>query len=485
MKKKVWIIWAGPTGLSLALFLKKQWIDVEIFDLNNSTTPFSKAMIIHARTLEVFDDYAIADKFLAQWEKVENVKMLNSLNNKETFNFANIWAWLSKFPYLLFLEQSKTEKVLVKELKSLWVEINWQHELKDYHEKTKKVTLNFKNWKSFDVDNVVGCDGARSTVRHQLGYAFEWSTVDERFYVADVILESKKINKKQLYIKFAYKAFCLIFPIDRGKMRYRLIGIVPHKFIDYKELEFEDIKKDVVESLGLPITITKTHWFSTYRVHSRFCHFGGWKVFLAGDAAHIHSPAWGRGMNTGIQDSYNLAWKLAWVINWDYHEKILDTYDEERYPIAKELINSTDRLFSYVNWSVIFSFIFRNFILKVMLFIINTGLFNKKIFPFLSMLTIWYSKSSILIDSQLGSIHSWQRLPYNEIIYSQISWKNHLILTNCIDLSQFAKSHEIIEISDYLTLRTPYFIILRPDKHISYIWSDTKKITDYFSSICL
>ena len=481
MKTVVWIVGAGPTGLSLALFLKKKGVDVMIFDKNKKTTPYSKAMIVHARTLEIFDDLGVADQFTTKWERLQKVKFLNDKNNKVTFNFSVIGKGSSKFPFGVFIEQSKTEKILVKQLEKLWVKIHRDHDFVSYKELKDKVVLNFTGKKSYKVDYLVGCDGASSPVRHQLGYKFEWSTLDERFYVADVKIKSKVINKRQLYIKFAGKKFCLIFPINREKKHYRIIGILPHEYRTKKDLKFSDIHHEVIEGLNLHLEVLKTNWFSTYRVHSRYCHFGKWKIFLAGDAAHIHSPAWWRGMNTGIQDSYNLAWKLADVINNKANPQILDSYDQERYPIAVDLIKTSDRLFGYMSSSVIFSFIYTKIILRIMLFIINKWWINHRVFPFLSMLTISYKQSDLMIQSRLGSLNAGQRLPYHADIYKKTLWKDFVILNHGISVSKHDSSiYDIIDIPDSFSLQTNYYIILRPDKHIAYIWSNPKKIADYF-----
>lgn len=150
--------------------------------------------------------------------------------------------------------------------------------------------LHFDQEQQYHADYVIGCDGPRSFIRHFLQYPFGGSTVDERFFVADTIIQSHSIKKHEIALKFGHKNFCLLFPINAAQRHYRIIGIVPQKYLSQDNITFDTIKENVIEKLQLPIVCEKTNRFSTYRVHSRYCHFGKGTIFLAGDAAHIHSP---------------------------------------------------------------------------------------------------------------------------------------------------------------------------------------------------
>ncbi len=476
---RIAIIGAGPTWLSLAAFLTHMGVKVEVFEKNKKTTKYSKAMIMHARSLEAFDDVGIADSFVKEGEHLTSVKILNISQNKPLFDFNKIGKGLTKFPDVLTIEQSKTESILVEHLQQSWVTINRSHEITSITPKGKKQTLSFANGKNYDADYVVGCDWARSFVRHYLKLPFGWSTVQENFFVADAIIQSKKINKKEIYISFGDKQFCMLFPIDAQKNHYRIIGMVPRHFDDIKKLTFAMIQKEVIENLSLPITIVKTNRFSTYHVHSRYSSFGDGHILLAGDACHIHTPAGGRGMNTGIQDAYNLAWKLAMVSSWKADKKLLSTYNQERYPVAQELIHSTDRLFGYVNSNKLFSFFFRTVIIRIAALIVNLWLFRKKIFPLLGMLDIAYAKSDAITPSTLWSIESGQRLPYVPALYEKLRQKWFIILDCNVRLED--APCEVMNIDDCFWLKQSYLILVRPDKHIAYIGNDAQQIKKYFA----
>ena len=192
---------------------------------------------------------------------------------------------------------------------------------------------------------IAGCDGARSIVRKKMGTGFPGGTYRQVFYVADVEGTGQALDG-ELHVDLDEADFLAVFPLA-GAGRARLIGTVRDERADHPEtLTFEDVSSRAIEHLGLEVR--RVNWFSTYHVHHRVAeHFRRGCAFLLGDAAHIHSPAGGQGMNTGIGDAINLAWKLAAVLEGDAPDKLLDSYEAERIVFARRLVATTDRVFSF------------------------------------------------------------------------------------------------------------------------------------------
>ena len=231
-------------------------------------------------------------------------------------------------------------------------------ELADFEEQGDRVLARL--WRNGGSDVQVearylaGCDGARSTVRRSLGTGFTGGTYDHLFYLADVQVHgsalSGNLNGKingEIHASLDTADFCILLSYsDTG--RARLIGTVRDERAQHPEnLSFDDVSHRAMTSLG--IEVEAVHWFSTYRVHHRVTdHYRRGRAFLLGDAAHVHSPAGGQGMNTGIGDAINLAWKLAAVLRADAPDSLLDTYEPERIAFARKLVDTTDRMFTFI-----------------------------------------------------------------------------------------------------------------------------------------
>src|SRR5947199_7087638 len=202
-----------------------------------------------------------------------------------------------------------------------------------------------------------GCDGAHSAVRHGLGVGFPGGTYDQLFYVADAQADGAW-SDRDLTGYVAEKTFCLAFPV-RAAGLFRFIGLVPEALRGRDDVRFDDLRAEVDQVTGT--RVTRVNWFSTYRVHHRVAdRFRRGRVFLAGDAGHVHSPAGGQGMNTGIGDAVNLAWKLAAILGGRAAPALLDSYEAERVPFARSLVRTTDRVFEAVVGRGLFSRLVRS-----------------------------------------------------------------------------------------------------------------------------
>lgn len=192
---------------------------------------------------------------------------------------------------------------------------------------------------------VAGCDGAHSAVRRQNEIAFRGAPYEHVFFVADVRgqgpMEASSFN-----VFLWGTGFHLFLPL-RGEDHWRVVGILPPELRERKDLDFEAVLPSLRKEIGPDFSFQECHWFSPYRVHHRRAErFRIGRCFLLGDAAHIHSPVGAQGMNTGLQDAYNLGWKLALVASGRADDSLLDTYDSERVPVADRLLETTDRAFT-------------------------------------------------------------------------------------------------------------------------------------------
>jgi 2-polyprenyl-6-methoxyphenol hydroxylase-like FAD-dependent oxidoreductase len=326
---KVLVIGAGPVGLTMASELARRGVSVRIIDKSHAPSQLSKALAVHARTLEVFEQMGAVDAFLTRGFRVSGMTAwLGPGNRTAEVNLANLD---SPYPFVLDIPQSVTEEILIHHLKTFAVEVERQVELLSLAGKDDGVTavLRHSDGREEIVHTgwVVGCDGAHSTVRHQLGVSFEGTPYPDLFALADVKIHwSLPQDRIQMFL--TTDELVAAFPYGEG--RYRLMTSIHPTNGDEKPPLAPTLEwfQQVVDSrCGVAATLSDAVWMDTFHSHLRHAkqtRFG--RIFLVGDAAHIHSPAGGQGMNTGIQDAYNLAWKLALVAEGSAVQSLLDSY---------------------------------------------------------------------------------------------------------------------------------------------------------------
>jgi len=342
---QVLVVGAGPTGLVLALWLTKLGVPVRIIDRSSGPGQTSRALAVQARTLELYRQLDLADAVVAAGHINPAINLWSRGKKRAHISFGEAGADLTPYPFVLIFPQDKHEVLLIERLRQMGVEVERQTELLSFEDRTDHVVARLKlpdgSEQSVETRYLAGCDGAKSPIRHQLGNQFEGGTYKKIFYVADVDIEGLD-PEGDLHIALDTADFVAVLSYGHGG--HRLIGTIDDQTDD--GLTFEDIGHRAIDGLG--ITIRKVNWFSTYRVHHRVTdRFRGGNVFLLGDAAHVHSPAGGQGMNTGISDAINLAWKLAAVLGGKASDALLDSYDIERRAFARKLVDTTDRVFSF------------------------------------------------------------------------------------------------------------------------------------------
>lgn len=497
MKTDVIIVGAGPTGLSLAAQLIRFGIDFVIIEKNATVTPYSKALGVHARTLEIYDQLGLAEKAVAHGAIAGAVRFLEGGEIRGEIEISKLGQGLSPFPFLLVLEQSKNEQLIYEYLKANAREVLWESELEDLSQSDSGVSATFRTRTGesqvIEGKYLVGCDGAKSPVRHELGLEFEGSTFERMFYVADVRLDWA-LSHDALHVCLTRSSFVLFFPME-GEERYRIVGIFPEEFSkDEDEVLYEEIEERIKSEAELAVEISDVNWFSVYKVHTRRVNaFSLGRCFLAGDAAHIHSPAGAQGMNTGIQDAYNLGWKLALVVKGHAEERILDSYNEERLENAKRLLETTDRLFQLgagSDWLV--SFIRTTIFPQVAKYILSFDVVKREIFPLISQIGISYRDFNLSRhgDDEDLDVKAGDRMPYflidGKSVYDRLREpKFHLIEFGQNDSA--TRRHEIESsypglvdyhfvpldknIREIFGTESPFSLFLRPDNYIAAIAS--------------
>ncbi|WP_422390676.1 FAD-dependent monooxygenase [Arthrobacter sp. N1] len=343
----VLVVGAGPTGLMLANWLVRLGVRVAVIDAKDGPTEESRALGVHSRSMEIYDQLGVVERVLDQAVRAVSMRQGFGRTAFAPIPLTTLGRGITPYPGMYVLEQSANERILAENLLALGGSVRWRHRL---------VALDLADggvvargdapagpW-TLRARYAVGCDGASSTVRALLGIPFEGTTSRRTFYLVDAVgvegLASASVNIRQ-----GATEFLLAFPMrpdGEGRGGQRLIGIASD---DDAPAVTEDVARSrLAASFG--VTYEWSRWFSTYRVHHRIAaRFRTGPVFLAGDAAHVHSPVGAQGMNTGLQDAHNLAFTLADVILRAAPERTLDRYEAERRPVALRLLRTTDAVF--------------------------------------------------------------------------------------------------------------------------------------------
>jgi 2-polyprenyl-6-methoxyphenol hydroxylase-like FAD-dependent oxidoreductase len=512
LKTDVAIIGAGPTGLALACQLIRHGLDFVIIDKKETTTPYSKAIGVQARTLEIYEQIDLAESLIAQGAKTEKVRLLEDGEARAEVPLTQLGKGTTAYPYLLIVEQGKHEKVLYAFIKGHNKDVLWQTALEDFSQGEAGVTGTIVNASGekqrIHAQYLVACDGAKSPVRAALGMKFEGSTFERLFYVADVQIKWDYPHD-MLTACLAKDRSTAFFPMP-GDDRYRIVGVFPED-TDKKEGEilYEEIEQQILEDSKLELDIYKVNWFSTYKVHSRRVNkFSEGRCFLVGDAAHIHSPAGAQGMNTGIQDGYNLAWKLAMVLRDQADEKLLQTYNEERIVVAKRLLETTDRMFDLlVNPAWLLAFLRTQIFPYVANFVMGLDAVNKFFFPLISQIGISYRHRSLSMDDSGDfEVKAGDRMPYflidRKSVYDRLHRPAFHLLTFADEQSDDQDIRNEIDreyggLVDYQTLPLhpraaeifgtdqPFSVLLRPDNYIGFVSGEDALtgLRDYFENV--
>lgn len=430
MHTPVLIVGAGPTGLNLALRLKRHGAPFRIIDAHSGPAQASRALAVAARTLELYDQLGLADAIIARGVKIQAAHFLEGGAERAHVRFEDMGRGLSPYGYILDFPQDEHERFLVEQLEGLGVRIEWGVSLERFAEQGDGIDCTLhgpEGEETLRVDWLCGCDGARSVVRGGIGVEFPGGTYAHAYYVADVgLIEGRDTDA---HIALGRDNFALRLPARRGEAE-RIIGLLPDAAARDGSASFEDVRASA-EHL-LQVKVGDVHWFSTYHVHHRVAsRFRVGRAFLLGDAGHLHSPVGGQGMNTGIGDAVNLAWKLAAVVCGRSTPALLDSYEPERIAFARSLVATTDRVFQAVVSGGMAGEVVRRLVVPYLLpAVAGAEVGRETVFRVLSQIRIAYPDSS-LSQGRAGHIRGGDRLPWvpgadNFAPLRALAWQVHL-----------------------------------------------------------
>ena len=409
----VLIVGAGPTGLLLALWLARLGVRPRIVDKSAQPGTTSRALVVHPRTLEYYRQLGIAERAIARGLPFAAVNLWVHGERKAHLDLSCIGAGLSPYPSMLILAQDAHEAFLAEELEGLGIVVERGTELAGFTMRADGVTATLRGPQGESTCAcawLAGCDGAHSIVRETLALGFPGGTYEHLFYVADIHGSGPVVNG-ELNVALDESDFLAVFPLP-GEGNARLVGTVKEASEEKRrQLGWDDVSRPILEHMRLDVA--RVNWFSTYRVHHRVVeHFRAGRAFLLGDAAHIHSPVGAQGMNTGLGDAANLAWKLAAVLGGRAPESLLDSYEPERIAFARTLVATTDRAFTFVTHDGPLARFMRLGVVPVALpAAMSFEAVRRMMFRRLSQIEVEYRASPISSGREAG-VHGGDRLPW-------------------------------------------------------------------------
>lgn len=366
----VLIVGAGPTGLAAAMSLARAHIPVRLIDKALQPAPYSRAIGIQARTLELFEQHRLIEPFLDLGHRARAANLYSNGQRLARLDFDPLQ---TRYPYILFLDQTVTERLLTEHLATLGVTVERGVELALFAEGSAGLgaTLQRADGRSETIhpSYLIAADGAHSAIRHRLRLSFAGKTFEQTFLLADVLADTNWPDD-EFHIFASGEGLAALFPMGAG--RYRLIAdhpaiplapaassngstnpsaahndeaaagneSAPAATVPTPTLE--QCRELALRRIHHPVKFSDLTWSAYFHLNSRMVErLRVGRVFLAGDAAHVHSPAGAQGMNTGIQEAFNLGWKLARVMTGEAPDRLLDSYHLERHPIERDVLRQT------------------------------------------------------------------------------------------------------------------------------------------------
>jgi 2-polyprenyl-6-methoxyphenol hydroxylase-like FAD-dependent oxidoreductase len=508
MKKKydktaeVLIVGAGPTGLMMACQFAIHQVSFRIIDKNESPSNNSGALIVQARTLEIFEQMGIAVEALEKGIVANKLNILYNGRKITSAHIKDIGENLSQFPYLLMLEQSKTEKLLLQFIgnhgHSVERGIRFKSFVQDREGVTSVLILPDETEQSIKTKFIIAADGANSTIRNLLNIPFNGRTYPKPIFILDCKAKTDMLPG-EICFAFSKSIVAGFFPLQNS--RWRIDSTLPREMVKLETITFGNIEDDFHLWTKMDVKFQGFEWFSVSHSHQKYA--GSIRVlncFLAGDAAHVNTPVGAQGMNTGLQDAFNLAWKLAFVIKHKAKPELLDTYSPERSGISKGFAHYADTVFRIVTSNNVALKFFRLYVLKVFWKVLFPMMekrrsFRQRFFKSISQIGIHYRDSIISFETPeenflRGSPKPGERLPYVELYFEgrntniykmvDVACFNLFVLANVlpVEIKKIAEKYNLaIELIVYLTetknfykslgIKNKGYYLVRPDMHIA------------------
>jgi 2-polyprenyl-6-methoxyphenol hydroxylase-like FAD-dependent oxidoreductase len=496
MNPEVLIVGAGPTGLMLANQLARRGIRVLIIDRHAGPAVQTRALGVQARTLEIYQKLGIVDRALELGKRGNGADLWAQGRRMAHVPLGDAGSEVTPYPYILILGQDDNERIMGTRLADWGVAVQWNTELVGLEQEGEGVIATLKmadgTTRKISAAWVGGCDGAHSAVRELNGIGFPGAPYEHIFFVADVTMTGTMVPD-EVNVYLWREGFHLLFPM-RGQDHWRVVGIVPEALRGRDDLTFDDVVPSLHRQAQAGLSFSGCSWFSTYRIHHRVAaRFRNGRCFLLGDAAHIHSPVGAQGMNTGLQDAYNLAWKLALVVQNQAAASLLDSYEAERVPVAQRLLNTTDRAFRIVVSDSWLAGIMRTKILaRIAAFAMSRPAIQRFAFSVVSQTGIHYRSSPLSVSlaelpkdaPRAGDRFPWLRLRLHaggavEDLFEKLDDTHfHLIVLGQhghVDLSGFDDLFRVHAVPadpandaelGRVGIPSPSFYLLRPDGHV-------------------
>ncbi|MEZ0481154.1 FAD-dependent monooxygenase [Planococcus sp. SSTMD024] len=483
MNPQILIVGAGPTGLALAYSLARQGVPFRIIDKNAGTGTASRALAVHARILEQYEQFGLAERNIKQGHPILSLDVSDGQKVRTRIKFHELGKGQSPFPFILSLPQDDHEEILVDELSKIGVEVEWNTELISFEDTGQGVNTVLQQQgqleETVEFAYLCGCDGAGSMIRKGLEFDFPGGTYKQLFFVADIETEQPVDDMEKMDMYMDDDGFMLYMSV-RNAYTKRILGIVPEEFYERSEVTYEEINDYVVNKIR--VNAAKVNWFSTYRVHNRVSErFQKGRIFILGDAGHLHSPTGGQGMNTGIGDAINLGWKLAAVVQGKAAPTILGTYEQERIAFARRLIATTDKAFQTIVNQKLPGTLLREYAVPYVLpSVFKFPFASKNAFRILSQIHINY-RSSLLSKGKAGKIFAGMRLPWIETAdgdnfapLRSVDWQIHIYGKATPELIDFARSRSI-DLREFpweakmknAGFKRDALYLIRPDGHVA------------------
>ncbi|HEV7491438.1 MAG TPA: FAD-dependent oxidoreductase [Rhodanobacteraceae bacterium] len=503
MDTDVLIVGAGPTGLMLANQLCRRGVRVVIIDRHSGPAQQSRALGVQARTLEIYQKLGIAPRAIELGKPGTGANLWAEGIRKGRVALGDAGAHVTPYPYILILGQDDNERIMGERLGDFGQSVQWNTELIALDPRADHVSATLKTadgaTRTLTAAWVGGCDGAHSAVRELNGIGFPGAPYEHVFYVADVEMTGTMVAD-EVNIYLWRSGFHLFFPM-RGQNHWRIVGIVPPEQRDNDKLDFDAVAPSLRGESGSAISFKGCSWFSTYRIHHRAAaHFRSARSFVLGDAAHIHSPVGAQGMNTGLQDAYNLGWKLALVVQGKADDALLDSYEAERVPVAQRLLKTTDRAFRLVvSDNPLAGLLRTQVIARIAAFAMSRKRIQAYVFRLVSQTGIHYRKGPLSENSdrlsddapQAGDRFPWLKLKrhaggvVDDLFQTLDDTRFHLLVFGQPAPPELAaKLNDLLEvhaipvdpINDAELARAripqPSFYLLRPDGHVGLCGSE-------------
>ncbi len=398
----VLVIGAGPTGLTAAAEAVRHGLTVRIVDANARRSIHSKALVLHSRSLEIFTDMGFVDQVLESGQEFRALNVYSEGKPLSRINFRTIDWQDAIYPFWLSLPQSETERCLEEHLARQGVTVERLTKLTDLKQDDDHVQATLSHYsetaelvseETIEAAWLIGCDGSRSATRKLSDIPFTGTADDSVFILGDVAIDWDKAEDEG-YSFMASEGILLVVPLPEPK-RYRIIAHMPKLSEEENiEINLDSLQALMDERTGMISSVSDLVWSSSFSVkHLVAEHHRKGRVFLAGDAAHIHSPVGGQGLNTGIQDAYNLMWKLALVQQGSGTEELLNSYELERHEVAEATIKQVSLATKLVTLKNPVSKTLRNHLAAI---VINTDVVQKRFGRDVGMLDINYRASTVI-----------------------------------------------------------------------------------------